>query len=268
MILVARYYVRVDAATLADLKTIKRRLGGSRSGLTEKNRATLRQFDDDHARALLYTLPVDVLTEVARKDDGGRRWAVKVQVALAVEFLLNLPIRMENLIALEIGTHLIRPSGGKDSLILTLEPGETKTDEPIEFLVPPDLTRFIGRYVEKFRPRLESADSAYLFPGQGGGHKHPSTLSHQMVTLIKKRTGLRVTPHQFRHLAAKISLDAEPGNYFGVATLLGHKSLKTTMAFYSGLRTRAAGKHFASILDRDRQAVSENAGNRRRRSKR
>jgi len=53
-----------------------------------------------------------------------------------------------------------------------------------------------------------------------------------------------------------------------VATLLGHRSLKTTMAFYSGLRTRAAGKHFASILERDRRAVAEKTFSRRRTSKR
>jgi integrase len=89
-----------------------------------------------------------------------------------------------------------------------------------------------------------------------------------MVTMVEQRTGHCLTPHQYRHFVAKISLDAEPGNYFGVATLLGHKSLKTTMAFYSGLRTKAAGKHFAAILDRDRQAVLEKAGVRRRRAKR
>ncbi len=53
-----------------------------------------------------------------------------------------------------------------------------------------------------------------------------------------------LTPHQFRHLAAKLYLDQHPGNYEVVRRVLGHKSIKTTVNFYTGLETRAAVAHF------------------------
>jgi integrase len=51
---------------------------------------------------------------------------------------------------------------------------------------------------------------------------------------------LKLTPHQFRHLAAKIVLDANAGAYELVRQLLGHKNLKTTTNFYAGIDTRPA----------------------------
>ena len=55
----------------------------------------------------------------------------------------------------------------------------------------------------------------------------------------KSRAGITLTPHQFRHLAAKIMLDANSGNFAGVGQLLGHKNSKTTM-MYAGIQNSAA----------------------------
>ena len=51
--------------------------------------------------------------------------------------------------------------------------------------------------------------------------------------------GIRLTPHQFRHAAAKILLDAKPGHYEVVRKVLGHKSLTTTYSHYAGAETQA-----------------------------
>jgi integrase len=59
---------------------------------------------------------------------------------------------------------------------------------------------------------------------------------------------VRLTPHQFRHLAAKIILDANPGAYELVRQLLGHKNMKTTTNFYTGIDTRRAGRAHADLI--------------------
>jgi hypothetical protein len=41
-------------------------------------------------------------------------------------------------------------------------------------------------------------------------------------------------------------LDANPGSYEVVRLLLGHKSIKTTLSFYTGLEGPAAARHFHS----------------------
>ena len=51
-----------------------------------------------------------------------------------------------------------------------------------------------------------------------------------------------MTPHQFRHLLAKITLDANPGAIEQVRQQLGHKNSKNTINFYAGIDTRRAGR--------------------------
>jgi integrase len=59
-----------------------------------------------------------------------------------------------------------------------------------------------------------------------------------------------VHPHLFRHISAKLYLDAKPGAYEVVRRVLGHRSIDTTTAFYTGLETSAAVRHFdQTILD-------------------
>ena len=58
-----------------------------------------------------------------------------------------------------------------------------------------------------------------------------------------------LTPHQFRHLSAKVLLDAEPGSFETVKQLLGHKSLKTTVGAYAGIDSRRAARHHQRLVE-------------------
>src|SRR5262249_6282047 len=69
---------------------------------------------------------------------------------------------------------------------------------------------------------------------------------------VLRRIGVKITPHQFRHLAAKFALDANPGAYELVRQLLAHKNLKTTN-FYAGIDTRRAGRAHANLIMRLRE---------------
>jgi hypothetical protein len=59
---------------------------------------------------------------------------------------------------------------------------------------------------------------------------------------------MAIAPHQFRHAAAKLLLDARPGHYEVVRKLLGHKSVTTTYAHYAGAETDAAVELYADII--------------------
>ena len=71
---------------------------------------------------------------------------------------------------------------------------------------------------------------------------------------ILRHLGVKITPHQLRHLAAKIALDANPGAYELVRQLLGHTSLKTTTSFYAGVDTRRAGRAHADLIMKLRES--------------
>ena len=75
-------------------------------------------------------------------------------------------------------------------------------------------------------------------------------VAHLIKTYLRKRAGIVMTPHQFRHLAAKIMLRHEPGSYETVRQNLGHKTLKTTIRFYAGEDTRAAGLHHQQLVEK------------------
>jgi integrase len=54
--------------------------------------------------------------------------------------------------------------------------------------------------------------------------------------------------HRFRHAAAKIYLDRNPGQYEVIRQLLGHKDIQTTIAFYAGAESASAARHYARTI--------------------
>ena len=74
-------------------------------------------------------------------------------------------------------------------------------------------------------------------------------MSEQIKTIVHAYTGLDMTAHRFRHAMGKIFLDRNPGQYEVVRQLLGHKDIRTTIAFYAGAETASAARHYAKTLD-------------------
>jgi integrase len=239
---VARHHVRVEPGHLERMGGIIRRLTPGRSGLTETNRTRLRSFDDRHNIAALLALPTELMGQ-ARRHQNLQRGAVRAQMAVAIEILLMAPIRLGNLVTLDIEHNLVRP-GRSGVLHIVVAAEEVKNREPLEYPLPPESVALIERYIREFRPRLASPENKALFPGVDGGPKNQAFFGTQISRTIRAHTGLRVHPHLFRHVAAKLFLDANPGSYEVVRRVLGHRSIDTTVGFYTGLETPAAVRHF------------------------
>lgn len=265
LIRIARHWVRVDEEHLKGLKDLQHRMGPDRHGLTDKNRACLRQFDDDHNMALLLYLPSAMVETASKQPKDDVRAAVTAQVALAVELLLMAPMRMGNLVRLRLDQHVIRPGGSSGPVHLVVPGSETKAGEEIEYPLSGSTKEMFDTYLRDYRPRLSSEDGPWLFPAKGGGCKAQSTLSQQLSEAIYKHTGLTITPHQFRHIAAKFLLTNEPGNFEGVRQLLAHRNVKSTTTFYTGLQTSNAARHYDSLLERRREELRDAPVKRRRR---
>ena len=244
---IARHHLRTDQTHLNRMAAIIRRLDTGRRGLTEINRARLRPLDDRCNVLALVHLPAKLMTIASRKQQR-RLGAILAQIAVAIEILLMAPLRIGNLVNLDLERNLVRPGRGK-ALHIVIEPAEVKNKEPLEYPLPPQSGALIERYVEEFRPWLAPTSSTALFPGEGGRPKRRHTLGKQISDAIHAHTGMRFHPHLFRHATAKLFLDEHPGGYEVVRRVLGHRSIDTTTRFYTGLEAPAAVRHFdATIL--------------------
>jgi integrase len=238
--------VRVEPAHLEQIGKIIRKLSPGRKGLTETNAARLRHFDDEANIDALLALPQELMRQ-ARRHPNPRRGAVRAQMAAAIEILLMAPIRMRNLVNLDIERHLFR-LGQSVALRIVVGAEDVKNEEPLDHPLPPESVTLIDTYIEKFRRHLASTNCTALFPGIGGGSKNKDFFGTQISRTVRAHTGLRVNPRLFRHLSAKLHLDANPGDYETVRRVLAHRSLQTTIDFYTGLETPAAARHFDKTI--------------------
>jgi len=251
---VAKNWVKCPEPDLDELLRLKRKMGSTPTGLTEKNRNLLRQLEDPGLREKLRALP----SILRKKAQTGRmspdRRLQKMQTALAIALLTAVPMRLQNLVGLRLDRQLQWPNGRTGPLYVVLNDSETKNAEPLEFEVLGEAKALLHEYLDRFRIYAGAEESPWLFVQRGGAPVSDATLRDRINKAIKRELNIKMTPHQFRHLAASIVLDAHPGALGLVRDLLGHRSLKSTTNFYAGMRTLQAGREFDKILAAGRGA--------------
>jgi integrase len=268
LVRIAKEWVEVDAGVLAELKKLASKLPAPNTrDLTLKNKRFLGQFEDPAALRRLKELPDQLWKEVKADSKRGPNFRVlaKAQAALALGLLTYMPVRSENLCEFEFGTHIFLRTGARATSTLELNPNEVKNDDAHGFDIPKHLVKMLQEYRDLIAPIHTSRCPTRLFVNPNGAPKAQGTVAW-LIRRYAKRAGIKMTPHQFRHLGAKVALDAEPGNFTGVGELLGHRNSKTTM-IYAGINTRRAGRHHQELIDRavERQMLS--IGHRRRHAK-
>lgn len=242
---IASEWVNVPDEHRTMLRDYVKKLNPHQHGLTEKNRNTLRQFDSKDNVKKVLSLPAFLALESKKHKLKTQKAALVMQSAVAIEILLMAPMRASNLAALTLDKSICRPQGKNSDIILVINPDDMKNSIPMEYLLPKCSTALLDNYLQYYRPALcAKPDNQWLFPGRTASHKSTSHLCAQLKQTIYKYTGLTITVHQFRHLAAKLYLDANPGSYELVRRVLGHTSIKTTTNFYTGMETQQAAKHF------------------------
>jgi integrase len=245
---VAKYWVKVDTATLDSMSKIVRRLSVKHRGMTAKNRDRLRPLEDPEIRYALVNLPPKLMRMAESGKLRPRRAALLAQTAVALEILLMAPIRIRNLINLDLDRHLVRPARIRGALHIVIPGEEVKNSAELDYPLPEESSALIARYIEHHRPVIASGDNRALFPGPGGGAKSEHTLAGQITKTVFRFVGIKVHVHLFRHVAAKLHLDQHPGEYAVVARALGNRSIDVTAAHYTGLETTAAVRHFDKTI--------------------
>lgn len=260
LIAIALTWVRAPAETMATLKKLHRKLGTLPSGLTEKNKALLRTLDDPRLLTALLQLP-DRMWHAARRVQSHRSF-IDLQTALAIDILIHAPLRMQNLSTLQFDVHLHWPQGRRKPALITLRPHETKTKVEHNSELPAALADRLQLYRTEIAPAMIGRTPDTIFLTKAGKTRSQSAIADAIDKAILRYLGFKMTPHQFRHLCGKITLDNNPGAYELLRQQLGHASLKTTTSFYAGVNTLRAGRAHAELVMRLRET---NLGRRRRR---
>jgi integrase len=171
-------------------------------------------------------------------------------MVVAIEILLTAPLRIRNLAALEIDRHLVDAG---DKLHLVIPAGEVKNFEPLHFEFTADRAVLLRWHIDRLR-RIDQT-CRWLFPGKDEHHKAEHTLSAQIEEVLRRRVGVEMNVHLFRHFAAMLYLETHPGDYETIRRVLGHKRLQTTVNSYVGLETLAAARHFDGLVQARRAQV-------------
>jgi integrase len=249
LVQIALEWVKIDAPTLAELRRLLSKMPLPGMGLTDKNKQFLRQFEDPAVLLRLYELPGKLWAEAKRETRPTYYTLAKAQTALAIAILCYIPLRLQNLVSLAFDAHVFLREGRGAISTVEIPRGEVKNGRELSFDVPPMVARMLIDYRDKVAPKIIGRRTSQLFVTIAGKPKGQLNVAYLITSYLKHRAGIVMTPHQFRHLSAKIVLDREPGAFETVKQFLGHTSLTTTVGAYAGIDSRRAARHHHQLVE-------------------
>lgn len=249
-------HLNADEATATFYADALSRLRVNQQGLSDKNQAAMAQFDDAKVVETFVSLPprlwdkADAMQKTTCSKRITKKARLLAQASVAIEILIFAPMRIANLQGLRLDEHISWQAG---RMRINIPRQQVKNNQALDFLLPESVSKRVKRYIDDWRPFLSTPANPYLFPGRTGQPKDSTCLRRQIENTLWNEAGIRLTPHQFRHAAAKILLDAKPGHYEVIRKVLGHKSLTTTYSHYAGAETQAAINLYDDVIIQHRQ---------------
>jgi hypothetical protein len=170
---------------------------------------------------------------------------------LMVALLAYCPIRLKNFASLEIGRNFVNVDG---IWWILLTAAETKEKRPDERPAPEELTPFIDRYRETYRPILERGNTERdaLWLAVDGAPMSYASMGELITETTRMTVGIPVSPHLFR-IAGVTTLATRAGDkpHAGGA-LLHHQPGPVTQEHYNRASSISAGNALAFVTQRYR----------------
>lgn len=250
LVTAARRWVRVPPELLQQLSSTRSMVVPRRGGLTNRVQDRLAEFATDEDRHELYELPWRTFDEADRllREKDLRRAPKLHETALALALLLHHPMRIGNLMVLDLERHVLRDRRGRLTQI-AIPATEVKNNVSIRFELPTDLAARFERHLTAFRPHIQGqADTTALFPGLKGGPRRPAAMGEHLRRLVEQQLGKHFHAHLARHLAVDIVAEETGGDLRPAQQLLGHRSKRTTEDTYGSRATLVANRRYQVIL--------------------
>ena len=243
-----------DLAALKEILAMIRRESPGRRGLTDKNRRLLEHVEDPAFVDRLLALPARL--KQAAMMSNRQIGPSCARDAIAVELLLTCSMRVSNLVNLRLGETIRKFGQGRGAAwVIEIPAEEVKNRQPLRYALLPKSGRLLEWYLADWHHRWCGHDTVWLFPSPSGKPTDPKVVSHSIAKQARRYVGVRVTAHQFRHLAAEIYLREDPNGLGVVSQHLGHRDLNTTRWFYAREQTRIATQRYHQVLDKKRSAA-------------
>lgn len=234
-------YIAMDAADIAELRKLAKKVRFVARGMCAKNKSRLKPLYHADVQRRLLRLPLEVRKSLATVKQPTVRQAQRMQLATLLEILLKFPLRIRNAAELDFSSTISRPVAGlTGNWRISIPDYDVKNNVALEAELGPTTSQFLADYTDKFRPALAKGNSPRLFLTQHGTPIGSSALSKQLARFVRRETGIVIHPHLMRHLAAHLYLIAHPGDYESVRKMLGHKNIETTIRFYASLSAEQA----------------------------
>ena len=183
------------------------------------------------ARQLL-ALGVDLMEQALEMGDRYHA-ATRMRDGLLIAVLASCPVRIANLMAIEIGRHLLF-DGDRYRLFFTEE--ETKTAHPYQAELSPALSPYIEIWLREHRRRLlahgDGARTDRLWIDRWGKPMGEHAIRDQIEKRTRDAFGHHVWPHLARSIAATSFVDHDPDMVALVPDLLGHTVDQTAHKHY------------------------------------
>jgi len=188
----------------------------------------------------LFDLGLDLMRRALAASTALER-AVTYRDGLMIGILSTRPLRLRNLVGLELGRTFVWRG---DRWWIDIPREETKTKEAIEMPLPDELTSATETYLKDHRPflcrrrgRWTAPIANALWVSQDGSALGDRSTYQQLVARTRAGFGRPVNPHLFRDcVATSIAID-DPDHVRIAARLLGHRSLATTERYYNQARS-------------------------------
>jgi integrase len=129
---------------------------------------------------------------------------------------------------------------------------QMKTGRQLDLELPQDAITLLDTFLSEYRPLLPGSEGPYLFPGETGGPRSYSAMRDALGEALRTYAGIKVSPHLYRHIVAKIVVERHPELALDVSRRLGHASINTTFQSYLGTEGPAASRRINTLLQQVR----------------
>jgi integrase len=102
---------------------------------------------------------------------------------------------------------------------------------------------------------LASAPGPWLFPNGRGERRNTTSFATMISGFILRETGIQMNVHLFRHLAAKLHLEAHPEDIETARRVLSHSSTTTTLRSYADLENTSAFRRYDDMIASKREQL-------------